>query len=154
MVWFDRAGRVISRVNVQTSATNGATLSPDGRQVAFQKTTDGNRDIWLTDLTRDVATRLTFDVAVEAYPVWSRDGTRVAFGSDRGHPGYNLYQKLANGTGAEELIFTSDLSKFPQDWSPDNRFLLFRAVDPKTGRDLWRRGRMRCCSTGAVSGTG
>jgi dipeptidyl aminopeptidase/acylaminoacyl peptidase len=37
----------------------------------------------------------------------------------------------------EELFLASPQDKQPTDWSADGRFLLFEAVDPKTGSDIW-----------------
>jgi len=59
-------------------------------------------DIWLTDLSRRTDTRFTFDPARERTPVWSPDGSRVAFASDRAGR-YNLYQHAADGGGQDEL---------------------------------------------------
>jgi Tol biopolymer transport system component len=68
--------------------------------------------------------------------VWSPDGSRIAFWSNRrGHS--DLYEKPANGTGSEELLLESNVDKYPTSWSPDGQFLLYHAVDPKSQRDLW-----------------
>ena len=70
-------------------------------------------------------------------PIWSRDGSRITFRSNRGGH-YDLYQKVANGAGEDELLFKSDLDKVPTNWSRDGRFLLFHTLsDPKTKADQW-----------------
>jgi Tol biopolymer transport system component len=50
----------------------------------------------------------------------------------------NLYRKLL-GTppGSEELLLSTSQTKFPMDWSPDGRFLLYDSLDPKQGFDIW-----------------
>ena len=58
-------------------------LSPDGKRVAVFRAVNGNRDIWLTDAARGVPTRFTFDAAYDSWPVWSPDGSRVVFQSNR-----------------------------------------------------------------------
>src|SRR6266566_6104660 len=69
-------------------------------------------------------------------PVWAPDGNRVAFNSNR-KGGDNLYSKLSNVAGADELLLESDQTKSPNDWSSDGRFLLFSSRDPQTAVDLW-----------------
>jgi len=93
-------------------------------------------DIWLVDAARGVTTRFTFDPAIDGWFVWSPDGSRVAFDSNRKGV-YNFYWKLSSGAGADELLLESDQAKGPNDWSPDGRFLLFRSLFPETGWDLW-----------------
>lgn len=87
------------------------------------------QDIWLLGLARGVVSRLTFDPRNDTYPVWSPDGSRIAFGSDR-EGGFNLYQKLSNGAAGEELLLksSSDAIVAPYSWSPDGRFLFYRDV--------------------------
>jgi Tol biopolymer transport system component len=92
-------------------------------------------DIWVLDLVRGGASRLTFDSAAD-FPVWSPDGSRIAFASNR-DGNLNLYQKASNGTGNEELLLKSDEDKAPSDWSGDGRFLIYSSVNPKTAFDLW-----------------
>ena len=111
-------------------------LSPDGKRVAVTRAVDGNQDVWLIDAERGVATRFTFDGALDSRPVWSPDGSRVVF--DSGRKGmFDLYWKLSSGAGADELLLESDQNKAAYDWSSDERFLLTRSVGPQTGADLW-----------------
>jgi Tol biopolymer transport system component len=69
-------------------------------------------------------------------PVWSPDGTRIAFGSKRAGK-WGLYLKLADGTGSEELLTESELPKAPMSWSPDGKMLVYEVIDPKTHGDVW-----------------
>ena len=68
--------------------------------------------------------------------VWSPDGRRVAFRSNRSGV-YDLYAKDASGVGDEELLVKSPHGKLPTGWSPDGRFLVYLEFDPKTGADIW-----------------
>ena len=61
----------------------------------------------------------------------------MAFASDVVTGTLNIYQKASSGAGGEELLVSSELRKIPTSWSPDGRFLLYQAEDPKTGSDLW-----------------
>jgi Tol biopolymer transport system component len=104
----------------------GIRLSPDATRVAMAHAQSGNTDVWIYEFARGVSTRFTFDPASDTGPVWSPDGSRIAFSSNRGGK-WAFYQKAANGAGAEELLFTPEGSgnSQPSEWSRDGRFLLF-----------------------------
>jgi Tol biopolymer transport system component len=70
--------------------------------------------------------------------VWSPDGSRIAFSSNRAL-GFDLYQKASNGVGNEDVLFKSNEGKVAYDWSPDGQFLLYGvsgALDAGHS-DLW-----------------
>jgi Tol biopolymer transport system component len=102
--------------------------------VAVDRTVQNNRDVWLLD--RGVSTRFTFDASVDSYPIWSRDGRSIVFRSNRKGV-YDLFQKPSSSAGSETVLLESPDTKFPSDWSPDGRFLLYQNTDPKTNNDLW-----------------
>ena len=136
LVWFDRTGKRLGPISTPANYLNLA-LSPDERTVATARIDDaGTRDIWMVDLRRDVTSRLTLDPAFDWLPLWSPDGTRIAFTSNR-DGAFNLYQKASNGAGSEEPVFKSPYVKYFTDWSPDGRFVLFDNLDPRTNFDLW-----------------
>ncbi len=136
--WFDRSGKQLKTIAEPASYGSGQ-LSRDEKKLVislFDPQTR-NRDIWIYDLTRGIRTRFTFDQGVEDYPVWSPDGSRIIYCSDKkGH--LDIYQKAVSGEGGEELLFESTQDKFPTDCSSDGRFLLYiTAADSKTKSDLW-----------------
>jgi serine/threonine-protein kinase len=112
-------------------------LSPDGSRLALSVLRDGNWDLWVYDLEREVATRITFGAGYDADPVWSPDGRWLAFASDR-DGGMTVFRKRADGSGqAERLIDLDSLpSPFPNSWSPDGRWLAVSPTGPG-GNDLW-----------------
>ncbi len=138
LVWYDRSGRELERID-KPGNFGTFKLSPDGKHIAIEifDNKSRNADIWLYDIARKVARRFTFDPAVDQFPVWSPDGSRIVFSSNR--KGRNdLYQRASSAAGSEELLFESNLEKFLTDWSSDGRFLLYSTIgDPKTGLDLW-----------------
>ena len=111
-------------------------MSPDARQVALRRVVDGNDDIWLLDIARSVLSRFTFDPANDADAIWSPDGSRMVFSSSR-KGAYDLFVKPTTGSGAEEVLITSNQNKVATDWSPDGRLLLYRSNDPKMSYDIW-----------------
>ena len=115
-----------------------ARLSRDSRKIAMDlyDVRVRNSDIWLYEIGRGVNTRFTFDPAVEWNPIWSPDGSRLVFSSNRnGH--HDIYEKISTGAANEAVIFQSERDKIPTDWSPDGRFILFQLLDPRTRSDLW-----------------
>jgi serine/threonine protein kinase/Tol biopolymer transport system component len=134
--WYDRTGKAVGVGGApDSSQVLYPELSPDGRQVALQRSVQSNLDVWLMDLARGNMTRFTFDPAIDGGPVWSPDGMRIVFFSTR-KGSSNLYVKPSSGAGAEELLLETPNTKFPQDWSKDGRFILYQESDGKT-RDLW-----------------
>ena len=136
LVWFDRTGKRLGPISTPANYLNLA-LSPDERTVATARIDEaGTRDVWLVDLLRDVTSRLTLDPAFDWLPIWSPDGTRIAFTSNRDGV-FNLYQTASNGAGSEAPVFKSPAVKYFTDWSPDGRFILFDNLDARTNLDLW-----------------
>ncbi len=133
LTWFDRRGQRLGRAGQPSDLWDiSPQISPDGKRVAVTKFDGSNVDLWVHDLDRDVSQRITFDPAIDEFPVWSPDGKRIAFSSSRaGH--YDLYQIGAGGEGREELLFASSENKFASSWSADGRFMLYAT---ENGR-LW-----------------
>jgi Tol biopolymer transport system component len=134
LTWHDREGRPTGTLGGPADYGD-LTLSPDGRRVLVSVAEPGstNRDLWIFDVMRGVRTRFTFDPAPETHSIWSPDGSRIVFDSQRkGHR--DLYEKAADGTGAEQLLLADEFDKNPMGWSPDGRFILYarrRGADVK-----------------------
>ena len=133
LTWFDRKGKVLGTVG-DPAGYAMVRLSPDGRLAA---TVRGylRPDIWVMDLARGTSIRFTSEEVEKGDPVWSPDGSRIAFrqrGSESG-----LFVKPSNGTGAQELLVKSIQDPHPSSWSPDGRFLLYWVTEPKTRGDVW-----------------
>jgi serine/threonine-protein kinase len=109
-------------------------LSPDGRRAAVSRTVQGNTDIWVVDAER--TTRFTFDPANETAPIWSADGSQIAFISDRKGTA-DIYIKPSSGAATEELMMQSAQIKVTNDFSSDGRFLVFQVFDPMNAYDIW-----------------
>jgi serine/threonine-protein kinase len=112
-------------------------LSPDGTRLALSVLRDGNWDLWVYDLERGVATRITFGAGYDADPAWSPDGQWLAFASDRDGQGA-VYRKRADGSGEAERISDPEAfaNPYPNSYSPDGRWLLV-SVTGDGGNDLW-----------------
>ena len=135
LVWVDREGNE-ELVAAEPGPYRGLAISRDGERVVAQVSNPDNTDLVIYDLARDTPTRFTFDPALDTFPVWTPDGERVVFGSDR-DGALNLYWKAADGTGQVERLMTSEDTQVPSAMSPDDPTVLFIiAVRPETGRDV------------------
>jgi len=136
LTWFDRYGNEAGRIG-EPEEQFIPRLSPDEKRVAVtRRDPQGQGDIWLLELARATGTRLTSHPAIDMAPMWSPDGARIIFSSNRDGP-FNLYQRVSSGAAGEELLLKSSDSKYPTDWSSDGRFLLYQAIHPRTGFDIW-----------------
>jgi serine/threonine protein kinase len=109
-------------------------ISPDGTKVALSIGEEGNRDIWIWHLARKTLTRLTFDPAIEISPLWTPDGKRVFFTSNRGEATTGIYWKAADGTGKDEsLISVPGHIIRPASWADDGKTMILADWDVKAG---------------------
>jgi len=124
LIWADRNGKLIGTVADKLTNLFTARLSPQGDRIAMQ-IDNAQSDIWVQDIARGVRTRLTFGPVANQAPVWSPDGKWIAYNSARnGHS--QLYRKLSDGSGDEELLLEEDAEALiPDDWSRDGKSLLF-----------------------------
>ena len=135
--WFDRAGKLIGAFG-DVGVYRSLSLAPDGKRVAFERVdlqNAGNRNVWLYEFARGVTTRFTFDLGWNSNPVWSPDGSRIVFVSNRTGGMFDLYQKTSNLAGEDEVMFKSSEFKAPSSWSPDGRFLLY--YNPVPPNHIW-----------------
>ncbi len=131
--WFDREGKALRTLG-SPGLYMGFELSPDEKRVALDLINlGGEREIWLMELDRGVASRMTLTSSAELFPVWSPDGSRIAFGSSPGMGRAELYQRPSSGAGAAEPLLLSEARKVPNDWSRDGKFLLFGSSRPLYG---------------------
>jgi Tol biopolymer transport system component len=136
LAWFDRSGKELGRIG-EPGGYLSPKLSPAANQLAVYRATDVgiSGDIWVFDLARNTQTRLTFDAADDSGPLWSPDGSRIAFTSNRNNS-YGLYQKNSNGIGEEELLLKTGNSVVPEDWALDGRALVYMGTEGGN-RDLF-----------------
>jgi Tol biopolymer transport system component len=142
--WYDRSGKSLGRVSLSGTDITPA-LSPDEKFVVFTRITGGRYDLWLHDLSRGTETRLSQDAL---QPQWSPRGDRIVFQSSRTNGVADLYQRSANGSGQDELLWSSPFGKSAFHWSRDGRFIVYAQIDPKdkgrsVGSSCRRRRRRR-----------
>ena len=126
LTWLDRQGNSAA-TPAEPAPILSVRVSPDGTKAAAVEAGASNQSaIWLIDLIHGPSSRFTFDSPADVTPVWSPDGSRLAWLSYRGgFPG--IYEKAANGSGNDELLyrFQGDAPQAVTDWSHDGHFLTY-----------------------------
>ena len=135
MTWYDRAGTVLGTLVNQTYDT--LALSPDERRVAVSMRSAGllNLDIYVFDVTSGNSTRLTSDPGADRSPVWSPDGTRIAF--ERETDGVFSLRQLSLDGSREELLAKDGGRYIAPSWAPDGRFITFTRTGVSGSADVW-----------------
>ena len=139
LVWVDREGRE-EPLALDPGGYNRPRVSPDGTRVAVDMSGPEGTDVWTSDVARGTRSILTPDPAADQSPLWTPDGERVVFRSDReGSEG--LFWKAAAGRGAAEPLLTGEDAQQltllnPLDWSADGNELIFSYLAPNTGFDI------------------
>ena len=132
LMWVDIAGEM-NILAAPPRRYSSPQLSPDGRLIAVETQSDQDRRIEVYDPAREVLTRLTQE-GNKRVPVWSPDGTRVAFMSGRGDDSA-IYWKSIDGSDAEEVLVQQDGVEMPGSWSPDGT--LFAYTVQADVHDIW-----------------
>jgi Tol biopolymer transport system component/predicted Ser/Thr protein kinase len=131
--WVSRTG--IGEQAAAPGGWAGPDVSPDGKRAAIHRHDPDGGDVWIFTAGNSTPSKFTFDAAQDnSAPIWSPDGTRIAFGSRR-NAKWGLYVKLADNTRNEELLIESELPATPMSWSGDR--LVYWISDPKTSGDIW-----------------
>jgi serine/threonine-protein kinase len=133
IVWVDRKGQEAT-IGAPGRLYTEPRLSPDGKRVAVS-IRDQEQDVWILDLAHEILNRLTFDPALDSHPVWTPDGRRVVFASQRAGP-FNLFVASADGTGVTERLTTSEDIQIPSFVVPDGTGIVGSVTAPKTNGDV------------------
>ena len=137
LAWFDRQGRNLGAA-LDPGYYLSLSLSRDTTHAAVTRfdTRINNVDVWLHDFTRNTSSRFTSEPSADMDPVWSGEGSSVAYAAIR-TAGTGLYRKGSNGTDSQETLLEPSGSRNLNDWSRDSRYLLYTQVDSRTKSDLW-----------------
>ena len=141
----DRTGRT-ERLDLPSNQYVGPRLSPNGSRLAVEAADGDESVIWTYELSGERAMqRLTVD-GNSFRPLWSPDGERIAFASDRDGP-ISLYWRNSDGSGVPQRLTTAEegTAHWPEAWSPDGQTLIYKIEKSNGGgwnllineMDLW-----------------
>ena len=128
----DSQGKV-APLKLRPAPYSSPRLSPDGTTIAFELDTGEGPNVWIYELAGTSAMRrLTFG-GRNRYPIWSADGSRITFQSDR-EGDAALFSQRADNTGSVERLTkpASGTAHIPDMWSPKGDMLLFSTMDGST----------------------
>jgi eukaryotic-like serine/threonine-protein kinase len=123
LLWFDRKGEQVSAA-AKPGLYGDLSLSPDGDSLVADVTdiASQNTDVWT--LGARSAKRLTFDPAIDTMGLWSPDGKRLIFSSNRGLK-FDLFWKNADGAQEEKPFLENASDKYATSWSHDGKYVLY-----------------------------
>jgi serine/threonine protein kinase/Tol biopolymer transport system component len=130
LVWVDREGK-IEPLGRDQDAYREVVLSPDGSRAVVRH----GLDFWLHDVHRGTRSRLTSGSGSNLMPLWSPDGTRIIFGSNRGG-NWDIYTQPADGSRPADVLLSRPYDQFPLSVMADGT-LIYTEIQARTGRDLW-----------------
>lgn len=133
--------RSARKLSAYDGINSGASLSPDGTELAITLSRDGNTEIYVLNTEGQILRRCTSSSAEDLSPTWSPDGSQIAFVSDRAG-GPQIYVMNRDCSGTRRLTFRGTYNVSP-DWSPDGSRIAFTGrangrfdiftVDPRSG---------------------
>jgi Tol biopolymer transport system component len=110
-------------------------LSPNGRSLAGIGLSGGREDVWIADVDRGAATRITH-AGVNASPVWSGDGRSVYFAACTDDV-FEIWSRRVDAADPGTRLLRGKGHTFPASASPDGTMLAFVQADPATRSDIW-----------------
>jgi len=134
-----QAGQIDNADNIRrvTFATEGADfdpqIDPTGRYLVYSSTQHRKTaDIYIKRVDGTAVTQLTNDPADDMMPVFSPDGSRIAFCSNRSG-NWDIY--IMDLTGGQPVQITNDPSDdFHPSFSPDGRRLVYCTFSARSGQ--------------------
>ncbi len=119
---------------MEMESVGNPEISPDGKQIIFTRTwVDKLKDqyrsnLWIVDVDGRRVRELTSGARNDSSPVWSPDGKRIAFLSDR--DGTNQLHVMWLDT--REVAQLTHLERAPTNikWSPDGKYIAFNSSVP------------------------
>ncbi len=136
LVWRDREGGLLAPIGRPQDWIYAPRLSPDGRRVAARGLEQGNHDVWIHEVGRDIKTRVSFDPAVDADPVWLPSGNEISWRTTR-QGNAEIYYRRLDRDGKPSALVAGELTERPNDWCPEGSCLVYTVTSLETRGDIW-----------------
>jgi hypothetical protein len=135
--WYDEGGKLLQKLFEETNV-GAMSLAPDDSRVLLERRDPrkGANDVYVYDIARGVMTRVTGGLSENNVGVFSHDGSRVYFTSDR-FGMYDVFSQSDDGVGAAQTLIKSAADKHVCDIAPDGTALLLEVVSGATKPDIW-----------------
>jgi Tol biopolymer transport system component len=135
LVWVNRHGTVLRALGEpEADFIASPELSPDEQSVVVFLQRTGINDIWVIELARNLARRITDGPPASAHPLWDPDGQHVVFYSRRSGGGGPARQAIVGGKA--EPLFANAENGVALSWTRDRSYILMRRNGAKSGSDL------------------
>ena len=122
--WFDSTSKQEPLLAKPRAYVGTPRVSPDGKRIAITIQEGGNQDIWVYEPERDLMIPLTSGGAVFAYPVWTRDGRYVVYGT------YTSGLRWSRADGSQSQVLQAGTSaQLPTAFSRDGTRLVYFQAD-------------------------
>ncbi|MBM7112064.1 TolB family protein [Archangium primigenium] len=132
-----RAGAEVARLATAREGNFEPSVSPDGTQVAFVSSREGDPEVFVMKADGSDVRRLTTFHKEDMAPQWSPDGQWLSFLSDR-EGRVRLFVLKPDGTTLRAVSGSGKLGEEREPaWSPDGRKLVFVAPSPGTKARIW-----------------
>ncbi|MGH9372558.1 MAG: protein kinase domain-containing protein [Vicinamibacterales bacterium] len=133
--WVNRQGTVLRTVGEpDIDAIASPELSADEQSVVVFRHPTGDNDIWVIELARNLARRVTDGPPADAHPLWDPDGRHVVFSSQRFGGGRAARQAVSGGKA--EPLFANGQQGQALSWTRDREYILVRRTSATSGSDL------------------
>ncbi len=106
-IWIvPKTGGTANRITSSTGEEAFPRFSPDGKNLAFSATYDGNTDVYTLPVNGGVPMRLTWNSGPDRVLDWHPDGKRILFASGResGTPAYRQLYLVSEKGGLPEKL--------------------------------------------------
>jgi len=128
IVWVDRAGRE-TPIPLPRRDYGSIQLSPDATRIVLDVRDRSANSIWTWDVRRETLMRLTVDSHSNDNPVWTADGRRIVYRSNRSTPG-SLFRQNADGSGAIEELSKGPIARIVKSVTTDGKTIFTENVRP------------------------
>jgi Tol biopolymer transport system component len=136
LTWVDRTGSVVREIGQpEIDDVGSPELSADEQSAVVFSHRSGENDIWVIELARGLARRITDGPPADAHPLWDPDGAHVVFNSGR-FPASGGATRQALAGGAPQPLFAGPARGVVVSWTRDRRYVLVRRESDTRGSDL------------------